>query len=75
MGAVHGEPVSAVNSLLTGKISGNFALSLGGQGAESPELLALAGCDPDLSRHGTGNHFCKSRESQHMNRELNLFYR
>src|SRR5712664_396716 len=43
------------NSLLTGKITGNFAGTFRPNGAESLETLALAGSDRDFSRHGTGN--------------------
>jgi hypothetical protein len=62
--AVACEPFSAVNSLLTGKNTGNFAAAVAPPRSNSPVKIELAVKTDFFRRIGTGNEQTRSRESQ-----------
>ena len=69
--AVHYEPVSAPNSLLTGKLTGNFAESAPLLDFDVQIASEFKGLQQNSLRNGTGNFCSHNREFFRDNREFN----
>jgi hypothetical protein len=70
VGAVPSEPFSTVNSLLTGKITGNFADSGRIWSPHKRDKVQSAGFSDECTDSGTGNVNPRNREFISRNREF-----